>query len=104
LDELEYDAALLLGQSLDAASAVAALRAAIPTLDKVEAWKGSCLEDTLRPMAARLNLSTRELFGLLRVATTARTAAPPLFDTMEVLGKRRCLSRLKAALHKLSTD
>lgn len=104
LDELEYDAALLLGQNLDAASAAAALRGAIPTLDKVEAWKGSCLEDTLRPMAARLNLSTRELFGLLRVATTARTAAPPLFDTMEVLGKRRCLSRLKAALHKLSTD
>ena len=104
LDELEYETGLLVGQSLDVASAADALRSSIQTLDKVEAWKVRSLEDTLRPLAAELNLSTRELFGLFRVATTGRTAAPPLFETMEVLGKRRCLSRLEAALHKLSSD
>ncbi len=104
LDELEYDASLLLGQGFDAASAAAALGAAITMLENVEVWKSSSLEHTMRPLAPGLNLSTRELFGLLRVATTARTAAPPLFETMEVLGKRRCLNRLEAAVHKLSTD
>jgi len=40
-------------------------------------------------------------FDLLRVATTGRTAASPLFETMEVLGKERCVVRLRAALAKL---
>jgi len=35
------------------------------------------------------------------VATTGRTAAPPLFQTMTVLGKEVCLRRIKAALAKL---
>jgi len=52
-------------------------------------------------------LKTGQLFGTLRVATTGRTAAPPLFQTMAVLGKERCLRRIEAALdklHKLSPD
>ncbi|MGB2854870.1 MAG: hypothetical protein WBC55_10525, partial [Dehalococcoidia bacterium] len=41
------------------------------------------------------------LFGLLRVAVTGRTAAPPLFETMAVLGSERCLKRIDAALARL---
>ena len=54
-------------------------------------------------LAAELDLKTGVFFGLLRVAITGRTAAPPLFQTMEVLGKEKCLKRLKVALDKLST-
>jgi len=43
------------------------------------------------------------LFGLLRVAVTGRTAAPPLFQTMAVLGKEKCLKRFDTALQSLST-
>ena len=39
----------------------------------------------------------RELFMTIRVAVTGRTATPPLFDTMEVLGKSLVLERLKQA-------
>ena len=53
-------------------------------------------------MADELNLKTGVFFVLLRVVTTGRTAAPPLFQTMEVLGKERCRKRLKTALDKLS--
>jgi glutamyl-tRNA synthetase len=38
---------------------------------------------------------------VLRVAVTGRTAAPPLFETMAVLGKDKCLKRIDAALGKL---
>jgi len=48
-----------------------------------------------------LGLKTGQLFGTLRVAVTGRTAAPPLFQTMAVLGKERCLKRIGAALDRL---
>jgi len=56
----------------------------------------------LRPLAQELSLKTGEFFGLLRVATTGRTAAPPLFQTMAVLGKERCLKRIEASMRRLS--
>jgi glutamyl-tRNA synthetase len=55
----------------------------------------------LRPLAAELELKTGQLFGTLRVAVTGRTVAPPLFETMSVLGKERSLERVGAALDKL---
>jgi len=36
------------------------------------------------------------------VATTGRTAAPPLFETMAVLGRDRCLKRIEAAMEMLT--
>ena len=56
----------------------------------------------MRPLSEELKLKTGVFFGLLRVATTGRTATPPLFQTMEVLGKERCFKRLKSALDKLT--
>jgi glutamyl-tRNA synthetase len=52
-------------------------------------------------LADELKLKTSVFFGLLRVVVTGRTAAPPLFQTMEVLGRERCHERLKMALAKL---
>jgi glutamyl/glutaminyl-tRNA synthetase len=59
------------------------------------------LEEVLRPLAAGLGLKTGEFFKLIRVAVTGHTAAPPLFQTMAVLGRVRCMQRIKAALGKL---
>jgi len=59
------------------------------------------LESVFRPLAEELKLKTGVFFGLLRVAVTGRTAAPPLFQTIEVLGEERCVRRLKAAMDKL---
>ena len=42
-----------------------------------------------------------DLFGLVRVAVTGKTATPPLFETMEVLGRETTIARLRAALEKL---
>jgi glutamyl-tRNA synthetase len=48
-----------------------------------------------------LGLKAGQLFGAIRVAVTGRTAAPPLFETMNVLGRERCLARLRAAAETL---
>ena len=103
LDELQYDAGLLLSGKLDAKSAAKAITIASQKLKQVTTWDATTLEGVLRPLTTELNLGTGEFFGLLRVAVTGRTAAPPLFQTMAVLGKEKCLKRLDTALQSLST-
>jgi len=100
LDGLEYDAELLLGK-MDKSQAIKSLQASVIKVDDLQDWDAASLEAVFRPLAEELKLKTGVFFGLLRVAVTGRTAAPPLFQTMEVLGRDRCFKRLKAALDKL---
>jgi len=102
LDELQYDTGLLLSGELDAKSATKAITTALRKLEEVTTWDATTLEGILRPLAAELNLGTGKFFGLLRVAVTGRVAAPPLFQTMAVLGKENCLKRFDTALQRLS--
>jgi glutamyl-tRNA synthetase len=100
LEKLDYDPALL-SKDMSEEVALEALEATWEGLRDVEGFDAASLEKALRPLAKELKLKTGQLFGLLRVAVTGRTAAPPLFQTMEVLGKERCLERIEAALERL---
>lgn len=101
IDDLTYNADLLLGGGISKEMAVRALAVSLERLQALEPFDTASLENSLRPSATELGLKTGELFGLLRVATTGRTAAPPLFETMAVLGKERCLRRIEAAIQRL---
>ncbi len=101
VDELEYDVGLLVGK-IGEAEAVKALQASVAGMSELKSWDAVSLEAVFRPLADELKLKTSVFFGLLRVAITGRTAAPPLFETMAVLGKERCLKRLKAGIDKLA--
>ncbi|MBA7643611.1 Glutamate--tRNA ligase [subsurface metagenome] len=102
VDELDYDSSLLIGKNMSRESAKQALEVAQQRLQQLESFDIESLEALLRPLAEELELKTGQLFGTLRVAVTGRTAAPPLFQTMAVLGKGQCLKRIKAALQRLS--
>lgn len=101
LDELQYTTELLLSQKMDDRTAIRAIEVTSRKLQLIDDWSTQHLEDTLRPLSTDLNLSTGKFFGLLRVAITGRTAAPPLFQTMAVLGKGKSLERLCTAQQKL---
>jgi glutamyl-tRNA synthetase len=101
--DMEYDAGLLSGK-IDKAEAVKSLEASVAAINGIENWDAASLEAVFRPLAEELKLKTGVFFRLIRVAVTSRTAAPPLFRTMEVLGKERCLKRLKMAMAKLGTS
>ncbi len=62
------------------------------------------LEEAIRSIAESppYNWKARHLFMVIRVAVTGKTASPPLFQTMEVIGKSRCTGRLRFALEKLA--
>jgi glutamyl-tRNA synthetase len=101
LDELTYDAAMFTDKKMTAETSLTALKAAEEKLSSLESFSPDLLETTLRHLAEELGIKAGQLFNPLRVATTARDAAPPLFETMAVLGKERCLKRIRAALVKL---
>ena len=101
VDGLDYDASLLIDKKMTGESSIMALEAAAQRLKALEAFDAESLEARLRPLAEELGLKTGQLFGALRTAVTGRTAAPPLFQTMAVLGRERCLKRIDVALSKL---
>jgi len=101
-DRLDYETDLLIGKNMDEESATRALEVSLRRLSEIETFDEGSLEGLLRPLAVELELKTGQLFGTLRVAVTGLTAAPPLFQTMAVLGKERCLHRIEAALNKLN--
>ncbi len=59
------------------------------------------LEPACRSFAEKAGWKTKELFMAIRLGITGRTAAPPLFDTMEVLGKDLTRRRLRLAAQAL---
>ena len=80
---------------LDGGGAV--VRAARDALAETEPFTAERIEETLRSLAERLELSPRKAFGPIRVAVTGSKISPGLFESLELLGKERALSRLSAA-------
>jgi len=59
-------------------------------------WERAALEEVSRGFAEARGWKTKHLFMLLRLLVTGRKASPPLFETMEVLGKELTRRRLRA--------
>ena len=95
--ELDYGDAKLVQRGMDAEGSAAALAKASEVLAGVEPFEAAGLEQALRAAGEALELRPREFFGLLREAVTARSATPPLFDVMAVLGRERVQRRISAA-------
>ncbi len=102
VEGLEYDASLLVSKGMSRESTIQTLEVSKERLTKLRAFDAETLEALLRPLAEELKLKTGQLFGALRTAVTGETATPPLFQTMAVLGRERCLKRIEKAIDKLN--
>ena len=58
-------------------------------------------EPRLRELVEVLGLSAGQLFSILRVAVTGQRVSPPLFESMEVIGKDTVLTRINNAIKLL---
>ena len=86
------------------AEAMAALRAArdeLSSLDDAD-FGADVLEQRCRAAAAEAGMKAGDFFSPLRVAVTGRTVSPPLFASMELLGRDRTLARVDDAMAKLA--
>ncbi len=75
------------------------VRAARDALEPLESWSTADIEAALRDaLIEGLALKPRVAFGPVRIAVTGRKVSPPLFESLELLGRERSLARLAAAL------
>ncbi|GAS91274.1 glutamate--tRNA ligase [Mycolicibacterium brisbanense] len=80
------------------AEAAPVLDAALGALEKAEEWTTASIEAALKgALIDGLELKPRKAFGPIRVAVTGASVSPPLFESMELLGRSRSLARLRAA-------
>ncbi len=67
-------------------------------LERVSSWKAEDLEEGMRKLAEERGWKAPVLFMTLRVATTGQQVSPPLFESMEVLGREQVLRRVERAI------
>ena len=80
------------------------LSAALAALEAVPQWNTAQIEGALKSaLVDRLELKPRKAFGPVRVAVTGSSVSPPLFESLELLGRDRSLHRLRAARDRATT-
>ena len=91
----------LVQRGMDAESTSAALKSASHGLSSLDSFDASSIEGVLRPLAIDLGIKVGQLLGTLRAATTGQKVSPPIFESMEVLGRDRTLARVGDAIDTL---
>jgi glutamyl-tRNA synthetase len=95
-----YDVNELIPQKGDLAMAKRSLEKAREVLPNTE-FKHDPLDQTLRAAAQELGLKAGQMFQPIRVAVCGKKNAPPLFETLDVLGKEKTLERIEQAIAKI---
>jgi len=75
------------------------LKRALQVLEPLTTWNHESIESVLRTaLIEEMGLKPRIAFGAVRIAATGSHISPPLFESMELLGKEASLSRITAAI------
>ncbi|MGH9559495.1 MAG: glutamate--tRNA ligase, partial [Bryobacteraceae bacterium] len=95
-----YDSAELIPQKGDTSMAAAVLEKARETLASAE-FNHDALDAALRGAAVQMKIKPGQMFQPVRVAVCGRKVAPPLFETLAVLGRETSLHRIDRAIQML---
>ena len=88
---------------MDAKIASDTLTAAKSLISGSNVFDAENLEISLRELAVKLDVKVGSLLSLIRVATSGQKVSPPLFISLEALGKERVLKLLEEAVVKLTS-
>lgn len=102
VDEVAQDPALLVPKKRDAAAASTALARAMVLFRHAEPFEAERIEECLKAVAEDLGWTLRDLTITVRGAVTGRRVGPPLYGSIELLGRERTLARLETAGDRLA--
>lgn len=101
-EEIAYNSQDLIGKGLDVEQTRKILGDSFEILSGLENLNLALAETQLREYVEKSGLSAGQIFGVLRVAVTGQKVSPPLFESMEIIGKEKVIERIKNALEMLS--
>jgi glutamyl-tRNA synthetase len=100
-DNVTPDPNDLIGDDLTPAESARAARRAYQILAPLPEINKELAELPLRNLVDELDLKAGQVFGILRVAVTSQKVSPPLFESMEIIGKDKVLERIQSAIDML---
>lgn len=100
-DDVDYEPQELVGKGLDVESTKKILWECYDILCGVESMNLASTEQRMRNYVENSGLSAGQVFGVLRVAVTGQRVSPPLFESMEIIGKEKVIERIKKAIDLL---
>ena len=99
----DYEAGLLVGKKMTVATSRNALQQARDTLGALPDFEVETVDNALRALADEQGLKLGQFLGVVRVAVSGKMVAPPLFETLSILGRERVIARIDRGLEALST-
>jgi glutamyl-tRNA synthetase len=97
-DQVHPVAEDLIGKKMTASESATAARKALEILQGLPEINVETAEEPMRSAADALGLKAGQFFGILRVAVTGQRVSPPLFESMEIIGKQKVLERVSNAI------
>jgi glutamyl-tRNA synthetase len=99
--DIIVQASELIGDKLTQQQFVEIMRRSYQVLESLTEITKDITEPPMRELVEELNLNAGQVFGMIRVAVTGQKVSPPLFETMEIIGKDKVLQRLQKAIEVL---
>ena len=96
-DDIGYESKLLIPKKSDRNTTAEALARARAVLAPLEPFIAAVIEPALVGLAGQLSWSKGDLNSAIRMAITGRKVGPPLYESLEVLGKEKSLKRIEMA-------
>jgi glutamyl-tRNA synthetase len=88
----------LVAKNLTPAQSAEVARKSLDILSGLTEINPASAEPPMRALVEQLGLSPNQVFGILRVAVTGQTVSPPLFESMEIVGKEKVIERVRNAV------
>ena len=100
-ENVEPDPADLIAKGLDAKQSAEVARKSYEILSALLDISHQTAEPPMRAYVESSGLNINQVFGILRVAVTGQKVSPPLFESMEIIGRAKVLERLRKAIEVL---
>jgi glutamyl-tRNA synthetase len=94
----------LVGKKLTPSQAIQIARETYKILESLPEFSAEEIQSPLRELVEELGLTAGQVFGVLRVAVTGRSVSPPLFESMEIIGRGSVLERIQNAIGMLEDN
>jgi len=101
-DTVEVNPEELVAKGLTPEESLLAARRSLEVLSSLTEITPETAEPPMRALVEELGMKPGQVFGILRVAVTGQRVSPPLFESMEIIGREKVLERVQLAIGMLA--